>query len=97
MLEEIKGILADKAANYTDAQIQHYYNLAAAEVKEYCKRELDDTLKLIVQQITIIKLNRIDTEGLNSQSYSGVNESYINGYPAEIVAVLNRKRKLKVI
>ena len=51
----------------------------------------------MAQKIAIIKLNRLNTEGLASQSYSGVNESYINGYPTDIMAVLNRKRKIKVV
>lgn len=97
MLEEIKLLLGDAAANFTDAQIALCYKMALAEVEEYCKREADTILELTAQKIAVIKLNRINTEGLASQSYSGVNESYIDGYPAEIVAVLNRKRKVKVV
>jgi hypothetical protein len=52
---------------------------------------------LVAEKIAVIKLNRTNTEGLASQAYSGVSESYIDGYPAEIQAVLNRKRKIKVI
>ncbi len=97
MVDEIKILLGDSASNYTDAQINLYYKLAVAEVEDYCKRELDDVLKLMAEQIAVIKLNRINTEGLAAQSYSGVSESYINGYPAEIQAVLNRKRKIKTL
>lgn len=97
MLEEIKILLGDRAKNYTDAQINLAYKLAAAEVEEYCKRELDDILTLMAEQIAVIKLNRIGTEGLGSQGFSGVSESYISGYPVEIQQVLNRKRKIKVV
>lgn len=97
MIDEIKILLGDIANNYTDSQISLYYRLAAAEVEEYCHRELDDVLKLMAEQIAVIKLNRINTEGLASQGYSGVSESYIDGYPAEIQAVLNRKRKIKTL
>ena len=97
MIDEIKILLCDIADNYTDSQISVYYKLAAAEVEEYCHRELDDVLKLMAEQIAVIKLNRINTEGLASQGYSGVSESYIDGYPAEIQAVLNRKRKIKTL
>lgn len=97
MIEEIKIMLGDAATNYTEGQILTAYNLASAEVETYCNRELDNTLQIMAQQIAVIKLNRMGTEGLASQGYSGVSESYINGYPAEIVAVLNRKRKIKVI
>lgn len=99
MLEEIKLLLGDAAANYTDAQINLAYKLALAEVESYCNREVgtDNALSLIVEQIAVIKLNRTNTEGLASQSYSGISESYIDGYPAEIKAALNRKRKIKVV
>ena len=97
MIEEIKLMLGEAATNYTDSQIELALKLASAEVETYCNRELDDTLRLMAQQIAVIKLNRRNTEGLASQSFSGVSEGYINGYPAEIVAVLNRKRKIKVI
>lgn len=97
MIEEIKLLLGDAAGNYSDALIGLRYKQALAEVEAYCRREIDYELEMCAQQIAIIKLNRTGSEGLNSQSYSGVSENYINGYPAEIMAVLNRKRKLKVI
>lgn len=97
MIEEVKILLKDRAANYTDAEIGLALKIALVEVEEYCKRDLDLALELCAQQIAVIKLNRMGTEGLASQSFSGVSESYINGYPEEITKVLNRKRKIKVL
>ena len=97
MIEEIKILLGNAAANYTDDQIGLCAKMATAEVEGYCGRELDYELEIVASKIAIIKLNRINTEGLASQSYSGVSESYIDGYPADILAVLNRKRKIKVV
>jgi hypothetical protein len=97
MIEEIKLLLGAAAENYTDAQISLALKMALAEVEDYCNRELDKTLELLAQKIAIIKLNRLGSEGLAAQGYSGVSESYIDGYPAEILAVLNRKRKIKVV
>lgn len=97
MIEEIKILLGAAAANYTEAQISLAYKLALAEVEDYCNRDADASLELIAERIAVIKLNRINTEGLASQSFSGVSESYVDGYPADIVAVLNRKRKIKVV
>ena len=97
MIEEIKLLLGDAASNYTDAQISLAYKMALAEIEDYCNREADATLELLAEKIAVIKLNRMNTEGLASQSYSGVSESYIDGYPADILAVLNRKRKIKVV
>lgn len=97
MIEEIKLLLGDAADNYSDAQIGLCLKWALAEVEAYCNRSLDYELELIAQKIAIIKLNRLNTEGLAGQSYSGVSENYIDGYPADILTVLNRKRKIKIL
>lgn len=97
MIEEIKLLLGDAAGNYTDPQISLAYRMALAEVEAYTNRDPDATLELIAQEIAVIKLNRMGTEGLANQAYSGVSEGYIDGYPAHIQNVLNRKRKMKLV
>jgi hypothetical protein len=97
MLNDIKIMLGERAANYSDELINLTIKQATAEVESYCNRTIDIELSLVVEKIVILKLNRLNTEGLASQSFSGVSESYTNGYPADILAILNRKRKLKVI
>ena len=97
MIEEIKLLLGDAANNYTDAQIGLCIKMALAEVEAYCNRAIDLELEIIVERIAVLKLLRMNTEGLASQSFSGVSESYVDGYPADILAVLNRKRKIKVV
>jgi hypothetical protein len=97
MIEEIKLLLGEAASNFSDAQIALCLKLALAEVEAYCNRSIDLELEIIAEKIAVIKLNRINTEGLAAQSFSGVSENYIDGYPAEILAVLNRKRKVKIL
>jgi hypothetical protein len=96
-MEDIKILLGEAANNFTDAQIDLCLKHAKAEIESYCNREIDAELEICAQKIAIIKLNRLNSEGLASQGYSGVSESYIDGYPADILAVLNRKRKIKVV
>lgn len=97
MIDELKIMLGDAVGNFTDDQIGLAIKRALAEVESYCNRKLDYELECVALEIALIKLNRLNTEGLASQSYSGVSESYITGYPVEIQQILNRKRKLKVI
>lgn len=97
MIEEIKLLLGEAAENHTEAQIALAYRLALAEVEEYCRRKADTTLELVAAQIAVIKLNRRNTEGIESQSYSGVSENYLNDYPEDIQKILNSKRKMKVL
>lgn len=101
MLEEVKLLLGDAASNYSDALIGLVLKQSMAEVEGYCNRQIDYVkdyeLQMAVERIAIIKLNRLNTEGLSSQSMSGVSESYIDGYPADILAILKKKRKIKVL
>lgn len=97
MIEEIKILLGAAAPNYTNEQISLVYNISLNEVEDYTGREADETLKYIAERIAVIKLLRMGTEGLASQGFSGVNESYINDYPEDILKVLNRKRRVKLL
>lgn len=96
MLEKIKICLTNNI--YTDDLINLFIDDTTKEVKIYCNREdIDTELESVIRRIVIIKLNRMNSEGLSSQSYSGVSESFIDGYPQDIISVLNRKRKLKTL
>lgn len=97
MIDEIKLLLGEAAANYSDAQIALAYKMALAEVEAYTKREADAVLELCAEKIAVVKLNRSNTEGLASQSYSGVSENYLDGYPEDIQMILRGKRKIKVV
>lgn len=97
MIDDIKILLGNAVDNFTDEQINLYYNMSKIEIKNYCNRDLDDDLEMIVKRITIIKLNRLNTEGLSSISHSGVSENYIDGYPDDIKSILKSKRKIKVV
>lgn len=97
MLEKIKLLLGDAAANYSDDLISLVINQTTDDVEIYCNRQADTELETIIIKIAIIRLNRLNTEGLSSQSFSGVSESFIDGYPKEILDVLNRKRKIKTL
>lgn len=101
MLDEIRILLGDSKSNYSDELINLVLKQSQSEVEAYCNRKIDAItdyeLQMAVERIAIIKLNRINTEGLSGQSMSGVSESYLDGYPADILAILNRKRKIKIV
>ena len=61
------------------------HNPAAAE---------DDGL---ITRMVVFRYNRMGTEGLNSESYSGVNFSYTADYPADIMSLLKAMKKVRVI
>ena len=97
MIQEIKVLLGPRADNYTEDQIGLCSKMAVAEVEGYCNRTLDMELEIAATKIAVIMLNRLGTEGLASQGFSGVSESYKDGWPSEIKAVLDRKRLVKLV
>ena len=96
-IKNIKLMLGNSASTYSDAQIDLMYKRAVMEIEAYCKREIDFELSMVAEEIAVIKLNRMGTEGLSNQSYSGVSEGYLNGYPDHIIKILNSKRKIKTL
>ena len=97
MIETLKIMLGDRASLYSDELIGIALKRSMAEIEGYCNRKLDYELEMCAVEIAIIKLNRLNTEGIASQSYSGMSESYESTYPAHIQKILNRKRKIKVL
>lgn len=97
MIDELKILLGSSANNYSDTLLNLAIKLSLAEVEAYTKRQVDNELELIALRIAVIKLKTLDAEGLISQSFSGVSESYLNGYPEDIMMILRNKRKIKML
>lgn len=94
MIDEIKLLLGDAAANFSDAQIGLMTKIALDYVETYTQREIDYSLTLLAERITIILLNRMNSEGISSESFNGTSVSYIDGLPDDIIQALNKKRKV---
>jgi hypothetical protein len=97
MIDSIKIMLGDRVSNFSDEQIGLALKRSLAEIEGYCHCQIDYELEMVACEIAVIKLNRMNSEGLSSQSYSGMSESYESGYPAHIQTILNRKRKIRVL
>lgn len=96
-VQNIKTLLGE-ANSYTDAQIDLCVSMVKEEIEAYCNRSIEDLgIDCCVIKMAIIKLERIGSDAVNSESYSGISQSFIDGYPADIIAILNRKRKIKTL
>lgn len=91
-------LLLNIADTSKDALLSLVYDGAASNFFEYTNQvEIPNAANSLIVKMAIVDYNRLGSQGLNSQSYSGVSESYINGYPADILSSLNKYRKLKVL
>ena len=88
ILEQIKIL----SGNTNEALISLLIDKTKIEISDYIKNSFDESnssMLNVLTDIVVIKLNRFGTEGLSSQSYSGVSESYINEYPQSIIKQLD--------
>ena len=97
MVEEIKLLMGDASSNFSDAQIGLMAKLALDFVETYTDRNANYSLTLLAERIAVIYLNRMNTEGLTSTSFSGSSESFLDGLPDDIIKALDKKRKVRVI
>ena len=57
---------------------------------------LNAQLESAVISLSVIAVNRIGTEGLASEGYSGVSTSYLDDVPPRVASILNANRRLGV-
>lgn len=81
-----------------DPLLQRYIDKAINKVMNFTKRDkayVEKELQNQVIDLAIILYNRKGTEGLKSQSYSGVSETYVEDIPNDIKRDLYAHRLLK--
>lgn len=57
---------------------------------------LNAQLESAVISLSVITVNRLGTEGLASEGYSGVSTSYLDDVPPRVASILNANRRLGV-
>lgn len=93
MLEDIKLLLGVTSTD-KDKLIKLLINLATEDARTISRRQDVTELESIIIQMVVFNYNRLGTEGLDSESYSGVSYSYSSDYPENILRNLKRFRKL---
>lgn len=79
--------------NSNDELVSLMLEKAKAEICNYLNDKYKQEFDNVAVDIAVIKINRLGAEGLNSQSYSGVSENYMETYPAYITKQLDRYKK----
>lgn len=95
MLNKIK-ILLGLNDDSKDDLLTTLIELCEGEACEYCGIDSADGMDSVIIQMVVYKYNRLGTEGLSGESYSGASYSYTD-YPANITSLLeNRKKSRKL-
>ena len=93
MLEKVKLLLGITDNSKNDL-LTFLIEQAIEEVMAYTHLDCVDELNTTIVKIVVYNYNRLGTEGLGGEGYSGVSFNYTEDYPAPIVRALKAKRKL---
>ena len=95
LLERLKARLDD--VEVPDVKLQAIVEDVTQEVlADTNQSELNAQLESAVISLSVIAVNRIGTEGLASEGYSGVSTSYLDDVPPRVASILNANRRLGV-
>lgn len=97
-IQTIKILLGDSASLFSDEQISCLISQAEGDFKRYTKRDTIPTAaETLINDLVVIRCNRLGTEGLASQSFSGISDNFIDGLPKDKITQLNQFRKVKFL
>ena len=95
MLEKIKILLGINDSS-KDELLTVLLDQAIEEAENYTHNNCLTGLESTICRMVVYNYNRISTEGVNSESYSGVSYSYSADYPENIRRVLKAHRKIRL-
>lgn len=92
MLEDLKILLG---VTNKDDLLNLLIRKSETFVKNECRiEEIPESLRDTVTDIAVIMYNRQGTEGVSSESFSGISTNYDLNLPINIRKALNRHRRL---
>lgn len=95
LVERLKERLDEN--ELSDDKLQAIIDDVAIEVLANTNQPILNTqLESAVISLSVIAVNRIGTEGLASEGYSGVSTSYLDDVPPRVASILNANRRLGV-
>ena len=95
MLDNIKTLLGLNDSS-KDELLTVLLDQAIEEAENYTHNNCLTGLESTICRMVVYNYNRISTEGVNSESYSGVSYSYSADYPENIMRVLKAHRKIRL-
>ena len=84
-----------ESAEYSDRIIESVVNDATNIIlAKTAQKELNPALEIAVVSLAIIMLNQLGSEGLSSESYSGITYQYMNELPSHIQSIVNANARI---
>lgn len=96
MLEKLKSLLGISDTS-KDTLLLLLIDNAEQEYLSYTHRKEAIGVENLLIQMAVYNYNRLGTEGVDSENYSGVSFGYSTDYPESIIRQLKSHRKVVVI
>lgn len=91
----IKVKMRLESTTFSDQVINSVVNDAANIIlAKTAQKELNPALEIAVVSLAIIMLNQLGSEGLSSESYSGITYQYMNELPSHIQSIVNANARI---
>lgn len=94
LLEKLKMLLPNVSGNDKDDLLTLLLDQATETAMNYTHSDDIVGLTPIILKMAVFDYNRLGTEGLASEGYSGVSFSYLDDYPETILRALRSKRRI---
>lgn len=88
IIDNVK-ILLGLTGNDKDALLNILITQAEDDALAITRREDLTGMDSVIERMVVYLYNRLGTEGLNSESYSGASYNYKDGYPDDILKALD--------
>ena len=96
MFRKLK-LLLGPSADGKDELLRILLDYTTMEVVNYTHNNRLDVLENVIVNLAVWKFNRMGTEGVDAENYSGVSFNYTTEYPDDIKKQLQAYRKVQVI
>lgn len=94
MIDDIKTLTGSTDTSLLNLLINQCKVIAT----DYCNlSEYNDKLDEVVKVMVCERFNKLSADGISSQSYSGISESYTDDFSPMIYRSLRKHRKLRTV
>lgn len=97
MLENIK-LLLNIMDNSKDNLLGYLISNVKQKILSYTNQtEILPQMEYLVEELVVLRYNKLGSEGLQSESFSGVSQTFNQDIPQDIKSQLNQFRRLKTL
>lgn len=97
MLDTLIMLLGLERGSDKESILEYLIESAKSFIENYCHCDYDDTFNSAVVSMVMEDYNKLESAGIESESFSGISQSYINGYSDSIMNALKARRRIKVL